>query len=825
MTTLHRPSRRGHWALATLGGVIGVLGTVLLTGGVWLAVLGGSWYYAPAGAALLIAGVLLFRGRNAGAWWFAAVVAASLLWTWWESGSDYWRWVPRLGLIVGLAFVLALLLPKLERPVSRAVSRSVAGVLAAVFVVAFALAFVPFGVTEADGVLAHAAGMAAGLVKRSASASPAVSDGQPANAPADDDWAAYGRSQAGQRYSPLQQINRDNVAQLTQAWVFHTGDLPSKRWGAETTPLKVGDSLYLCTARNQVIALDAASGKERWRYDPKVKDEAIPYTAACRGVSYYQVPAAANDAAAAAAADASALCRTRIIEGTLDGRLIALDARSGKPCTDFGNNGQVDITAGMGQTPPGYVSINSPPAIVRGVVVTGHQVLDGQKRYEPSGVIEGFDAVTGQLRWAWDMTHPDWNGAPPPGQTWTRGTPNMWTTAAADEQLGYVYLPMGNSTADYWSSSRTPQENRYATSLVALDVTTGKPVWNFQTTHIDTWDYDLGSQPSLIDFPKDGVNVPAVLLPSKQGELYVLDRRTGKPLVGVEERAVPGGGVEPQMRARTQPFSLYHTLRKPDLTERDMWGMTPIDQLVCRIQFRKASYKGIYTPPEADRHSIEYPGYNGGSDWGSVSVDPQRGVIVANYNDMPNYNLLVPRAKADKLGWAPRDEVRGDTGGAEGAGDPQAGTPYAINVNAGWRLPFTKLLCKQPPYGGIRAIDLASGKTLWDRPFGSARGNGPFGIRSGLPIEIGTPNNGGSVVTAGGLIFIAAATDDLIRAIDLATGKELWHAKLPAGGQANPMVYAYNGREYLVIMAGGHHFMETPAGDAVVAYALPQKAP
>ncbi|NIK07223.1 quinoprotein glucose dehydrogenase [Xanthomonas arboricola] len=825
MTTLHRPSRRGHWALATLGGVIGVLGTVLLTGGVWLAALGGSWYYAPAGAALLIAGVLLFRGRNAGAWWFAAVVAASLLWTWWESGSDYWRWVPRLGLIVGLAFVLALLLPKLERPVSRAVSRSVAGVLAAVFVVAFALAFVPFGVTEADGVLAHAAGMAAGLVKRSASASPAASDGQPANAPADDDWAAYGRSQAGQRYSPLQQINRDNVAQLTQAWVFHTGDLPSKRWGAETTPLKVGDSLYLCTARNQVIALDAASGKERWRYDPKVKDEAIPYTAACRGVSYYQVPAAANDAAAAAAADASALCRTRIIEGTLDGRLIALDARSGKPCTDFGNNGQVAITAGMGQTPPGYVSINSPPAIVRGAVVTGHQVLDGQKRYEPSGVIEGFDAVTGQLRWAWDMTHPDWNGAPPPGQTWTRGTPNMWTTAAADEQLGYVYLPMGNSTADYWSSSRTPQENRYATSLVALDVTTGKPVWNFQTTHIDTWDYDLGSQPSLIDFPKDGVNVPAVLLPSKQGELYVLDRRTGKPLVGVEERAVPGGGVEPQMRAKTQPFSLYHTLRKPDLTERDMWGMTPIDQLVCRIQFRKASYKGIYTPPEADRHSIEYPGYNGGSDWGSVSVDPQRGVIVANYNDMPNYNLLVPRAKADKLGWAPRDEVRGDTGGAEGAGDPQAGTPYAINVNAGWRLPFTKLLCKQPPYGGIRAIDLASGKTLWDRPFGSARGNGPFGIRSGLPIEIGTPNNGGSVVTAGGLIFIAAATDDLIRAIDLATGKELWHAKLPAGGQANPMVYAYNGREYLVIMAGGHHFMQTPAGDAVVAYALPQKAP
>lgn len=280
-----------------------MLGAVLLAGGVWLAALDGSWYYAPAGAAMLIAGVLLFRGRNAGAWWFAAVVAGSLLWTWWESGSDYWRWVPRLGLIVGLAFVLALLLPKLQRPVSRAVSRSVAGILAAVFVVAFVLAFISHGVTEADGALAHAAGTAGGLVNRSAPAASATTDAQPANAPADGDWAAYGRSQAGQRYSPLQQINRDNVAQLQQAWVFHTGDLPSKRWGAETTPLKVGDSLYLCTARNQVIALDASSGKQRWRYDPKVKDEAIPYTAACRGVSYYEVPAAANAGAAEVASN------------------------------------------------------------------------------------------------------------------------------------------------------------------------------------------------------------------------------------------------------------------------------------------------------------------------------------------------------------------------------------------------------------------------------------------------------------------------------------------------------------------------------------------
>ena len=816
--------------LAALALVILLLGAVLTAGGAWLASLGGSWYYVLAGIGLLIAGVQLWRGRYSGALWFALVLAGTMLWTWWESGGNYWRWVPRLGLMVGLAFVLALMLPRLDRPVSRTLSRSIAGVLALVFVAAFTLAFVPHGVTAASGAFPEPI-TSAGLAP--ASDAPL----QPADRPAEGDWAAYGRNNAATRFSPLQQITAENVGTLQQAWVFRTGDLPEKRWGAETTPLKVGDSLYLCTARNQLIALNAADGSERWRFDPKVKDASIPYTAACRGVAYYEVPATAQDAALAdVAADLAvppagvplltnlprSACATRIIEGTLDGRLIAVDAATGKPCAGFGNNGQVDITAGMGDSPPGYVSITSPPAIVQGVVVTGHQVLDGQRRDAPSGVIQAYDAVTGALRWAWDMDQPGRSGAPPHGQTYTRGTPNMWTTATGDDQLGLVYLPMGNAAGDYWSGSRTDAQNTYATSLVAIDVNTGKPVWHFQAVRKDVWDYDLGSQATLVDYPTAAGKVPALLLPTKQGDLYVLDRRTGQLLTPAEERAVPGGGVEPEQRARTQRFSLYHTLRKPDLTERDMWGMTPIDQLVCRIQFRKASYEGFYTPPTADRHSIEYPGYNGGSDWGSVAVDPRRGVIVANYNDMPNYNLLVPRARADQLGWVPREQVRADKGGAEGAGDPQAGTPYAIDVNAGWRLPFTRLLCKQPPYGGIRAIDLRTGKTLWDRPFGSARGNGPFGIRSGLPIEIGTPNNGGAVVTAGGLIFIAAATDDLLRAIDLKTGKELWHAKLPAGGQANPMVYASGGRQYVVIMAGGHHFMETPAGDYVIAYALPK---
>jgi quinoprotein glucose dehydrogenase len=812
-----------------LGFVIGLLGLVLSFGGAWLAALGGSWYYLLAGIGMLFSGLQLGRGRNSGAWWFALVFVGSLVWTWWESGGNYWRWVPRLGLVTVLALLLAVLLPKLERPMSRSVSNLFAGALAMIFVVAFALAFVPHGVTPLTGE----------FPAPRASVQTSIADigfAQPSDNPAQGDWAAYGRSNAAQRFSPLVQITPDNVSKLRRAWQFRTGDLPNKRWGAETTPLKVGDSLYLCTARNQLIALDARTGEQRWRFDPKVADKSIPYTAACRGVAYYEVPrgpeiidAAGAAAGAAAVADAATLdspadpsCDKRIIEGTLDGRLIAVDAQTGQPCRDFGNNGQVDITIGMGDTPPGYVSITSPPAIVRGVIVTGHQVLDGQRRYEPSGVIQGYDVITGKLRWAWDMLNPDRSGLPPEGETYARGTPNMWTAATGDNALGLVYLPMGNSTADYWSGLRTPVEDRYATSLVALDVTTGKPAWHFQAVRKDVWDYDLGSQATLIDYPTAAGIVPAVLLPSKQGDLYILDRRSGKLLTAAEDRKVPGGGAEPSQRSPTQRFSLYHTLRKPDLTERDMWGITPIDQLVCRIQFRKASYQGFYTPPEVDRHSIQYPGYNGGSDWGSVAVDPTRGVIVANYNDMPNYNILVPRAKADKLGWLPRDETRNDRGSPEGAGDPQEGTPYAVDVNAGWRLPFTKLLCKQPPYGGIRAIDLQTGRTLWDRPFGQARNNGPFGIRSGLPIDIGTPNNGGPVITASGLVFIAAATDDLIHAIDLKTGKVVWTDELPAGGQATPMIYEIGGREYLVIIAAGHHFMETRPGDYVIAYALPE---
>jgi quinoprotein glucose dehydrogenase len=784
--------------LVLLGVVLALIGAVLAVGGGQLIVLGGSFYYLLAGLGLVASGVLIALRRPMGAWIYVGVFALTVLWALWEVGLQGWPLVPR---IVAPTVLLALVL--LAWP---ALDTGPRGRRNALLGAVGLLSFLVVG------------GGAVALANHPAPAPPLpAATLASADAQAGIDWPAYGGSYGARRYSALSQITPANVGNLKQVWLTHTGDMPSQaakgKYGAETTPLKVGDTLYLCTAKNILIALDPATGKQRWRYDPKVADAWIPYTAACRGVTYYAVPTAVP----------GGQCATRIIEGTLDARLIAVDARTGVPCPGFGAGGQVDTKAGMGPVDPGMVSITSAPTIVRGVIVTGHQILDGQIRTAPSGVIQGYDAVTGALRWAWDMTRPDIAALPPEGQTYTRGTPNMWTTASGDEALGLVYLPLGSSAVDYWSSSRTPLEKQYSTSLVALDVATGRPRWSFQAVHNDVWDYDLGAQGTLVDFPGPSGPTPAIVLPSKQGDIYVLDRRTGQPLTKVEERAVPQGGVEPSQRSATQPFSMFHTLRKADLSERRMWGMSPIDQLACRIQFRKAEYRGFYTPPVKDGHWVEYPGYNGGSDWGGIAIDPRRGIIVANYNDMPNHNRLVPRAEADRLGWAPRGQARGGSlgEGAEGAGDPQAGTPFAIQVNAGWRLPFTKLLCKEPPYGGLRAIDLRTGKTLWDRPLGSARTNGPFGIPSMLPLEIGTPNNGGSVVTAGGLVFIAATTDNLIRAIDLATGRTVWQAKLPAGGQATPMTYDVGGRQYLVIMTGGHHFMETPIGDQVIAYALP----
>lgn len=776
--------------------LMALIGIVLAIGGIWLVSLGGSAYYVIAGIAMLASAWFLFRGQLLGGWIYIGLFVLTAIWGFAEARGNAWAMIPWLVAPLVILIAVLLVMPTLTQAANRWKLAGGAIAIGVIFVVAsFAL-------------LGSNAGVAAAALP--SQQAPGMND--PSGLVTGADWPAYGGTGAARRFSPLTQITPDNVGKLRKVWEVHTGGMPAnpdyvKLYGTENTPLKVGDLLYTCTAKNVIVALDAATGKPAWRVDPHVPDAWIPYTTACRGVVWYKVPGAAPNT----------LCASRIIEGTLDSRLIAVDALTGKPCTDFNGTGQQDTKVGMGWVPPGSAAINSAPTIVRGIIVVPHQILDGQCRCAPSGVIQGFDARTGKLAWAWDMMHPDWKGYPPKGQTWARGTPNSWTSSAGDETLGLVYVPMGNMADDYISAGRPPQANQYASSIVAIDVTTGKPRWSFQAVRKDVWDYDFGSQPTLIDYK----GTPAVLVPSKQGDLYILDRATGRPLTPIGSIAAPLGGVEPMERAATQPVSLWHTLRKPDLLESDMWGMSPIDQMICRIQYRRADYRGYFTPPSANRHSVQYPGYNGGSDWGGVSVDPVRGVIVANYNDMPNYVKLVPRAVANKKGIVPRFATSEPPSKPHQI-DPQWGVPYAVNVDAGWRMSFTKLMCKRPPYGGIRAIDIATGKTIWDRPFGTARRNGPFNLPTLLPFSIGTPNNGGAVTTASGLIFIAAATDDLIRAIDLRNGKTLWSVPLPAGGQATPIVYEQNGREYLVIFAGGHHFMETPMGDSVIAYALPR---
>ncbi|WP_158285788.1 membrane-bound PQQ-dependent dehydrogenase, glucose/quinate/shikimate family [Pseudohoeflea suaedae] len=841
----YRPHGAGGWWLAILGAVFLLLGLTLGGGGLWLAWLGGSAYYAIAGLGLIVSGIFLYRRSMAGFWIYTAIWLFTLAWAVWEVGLDPWPLVPRVVAPTVLMIVLLASLPAFsrtrdERTVMRgrpAYTVLLGAALAAPLAIHLAPIAMPAfaqdqGTETADpavlpsadndtpdsGIMPSDPRQTTGdaTEKKTIAATGVAVASKPAKLlKAGKDWPQYGGTFAAQRYSPLDQITSANVADLQQVWLAHTGDMPTGetkgKYSPENTPLEVGGHLYVCSAMDILISYDAGTGKEEWRHDPKVSPDAIPYGATCRGVAYYKAPEAAAS---------SGTCAQRIVAGTLDARLIAVDALTGESCDGFGQNGQVDMNEGIGKTVPGWYAVTAPPAIVRGIIVTGAQVKDGQAEDAPSGVIRGYDAMTGKLAWAWDMGHPDRVGAPAGDEVYTRGTPNMWTAAAADEELGYVYLPLGNSSVDYYGGNRKDFENEYSSSLVAIDVTTGKPAWKFQTVHYDLWDYDLGSQPTLVDFPSDRGSVPAIILPSKQGEIYVLDRRTGESLFPVESKAVPQNGVEPENLSKTQPFSGYASLAKPPLEESDMWGATPLDQLLCRIEYRSAVYDGEYTAPEVDKPYIEYPGYNGGSDWGSVAVDPVNGILVANYNDVPNYNKLIPREKADEMGIEPITKG-GNEAKAEGAGDAQAGSPYAIDVNAGWRNPVTGIPCSAPPYGWIRAIDLKSGKTLWDEPFGSAVNNGPFGLHSHLPVTIGTPNNGGPLVTAGGLIFVAATTDDKFRAIDIKSGKTVWETDLPAGGQANPMTYEADGRQYVVLVPGGHHFMETKVGDEVIAYALP----
>jgi len=619
--------------------------------------------------------------------------------------------------------------------------------------------------------------------------------------PAADDWPQWGRNLAGTRYSPATQINIGNVARLRVAWQVRTGDDPAQKQDIrnlpafEATPLKVGRSLFLCTPRNIVIAIDAESGTERWRFDPKT-DTRGHYLVTCRGVAYTE-----SDSNTALAP-----CHRRILAATLDARLLALDAETGKLCKNFGDQGVVSLRAGLGEIRPGYYSVTSAPLAVRGLVITGALVLDNMSTDEPSGVVRAYDAATGQLRWAWDSGTGVPQSGSDAGAPYSRGSPNAWAPFSADTTLGLVYVPTGNRAPDYWGAWRSATEEKFASAVVALEIETGHVRWVYQTVHHDLWDYDVASQPVLTDFQTPGGPTPALIQATKTGQLFVLDRRTGKPLTTVEERPVPQRPAPGERLSATQPFSIeMPSLHPQTLGEADLWGLTLVDRYLCVREFRTRRHEGLFTPPSL-QGTITYPMNLGASSWGSVSIDEDRQILLANTNRLASIVQLIPRADAD------RRQAAGET-----LFMPQRNTPYAVTI-----APFLSPLgipCTPPPWGVLTAIDLKTRQVLWQTPLGNTRDLAPLGIER----PYGVPNTGGSMVTAGGLTFIAATTDRYFRAFDTTTGKELWRADLPAGGQATPMTYIsdQSGRQFVVISAGGHQHLGSRLGDYVVAYALP----
>ncbi len=711
----------------------------------------------------------------------------TIAWSLWEVGPDGWALMPRL-VFLGVAALWLLLF---NSPGVSIRTKLVAVVLPlALF--AGAVAYAKF--TSVTNVAAS----------RTQAAYPFVKD--------NGEWTHYGASLHGTRYSPLSQITADNAGRLEEAWTYHAGFKPRGKLSAdalETTPLMVDGMVYGCTGQNDVFALDPVTGKQVWRYEHKFGPD-IAGRGVCRGVSFFRAPAG------------TAECPTRLLMGTVDNKLIALDARTGAPCRSFGVDGAADLMEGIGDFPPGWINPTSPPAIVRGTAVIGAFIVDNQSTHVPPGVIRGYDAVTGKLKWAFDPGRPDDHGPLAPGQTYTPSTPNSWPPFSGDEDLGLVYLPMGNGSPDYYGPGRTPQTERFTAAVVALDAETGTVRWTFQAIHHDMWDYDLAAQPVLVNYPGANGPVPALVQPTKTGQLFVLDRRTGTPLTPVEERPVPASPVKAERMAPTQPFSTgMPDFSGPRLTERDMWGITPFDQLYCRIRFRQAAYQGIFTPLRAG-YSIRTPGELGGIDWGSVSVDEGRGVIMVNSNLMPDWDEMITRQEADRMGIYPRNTPRAlgappvKFAGQAGAMD---GTPYAI-LFRGFLSPL-EIPCQRPPYGYLSAVELKTGKLLWQRPIGNASNSGPFGMGLGLPFNLGAPNIGGSMVTGGGVVFIGATQDKYFRAVDVSSGKTVWETQLPAGGHANPMTYlGKDGKQYVLIAAGGSGGFGTGSSDSFIAYRL-----
>jgi quinoprotein glucose dehydrogenase len=642
----------------------------------------------------------------------------------------------------------------------------------------------------------------------------AVVTGCPALAQTPDasDWGYYGGDMFGQRFSRLNEINRKNVTHLTVAWTYRTGEngagfARANKLSFEATPVLAFGLLYLETPTNIMIALDPETGAQRWRFDPHIDRSRQYAEASSRGVSIWEDSDSRHTGA----------CTRRVLTGTLDARLLAVDAATGEPCKDFGTEGQVDLTSGLRIRDRADYLVTSPPAIYGNVVVVGSAIGDNRASDVERGVIRAFDARSGALLWAFDPipdspTHPaatEWNFA----QAAATGAGNSWGLMSIDEDNGLVLVPTGSASPDYFGGTRLGS-NRFADSLLALDAKSGKLVWHQQLVHHDLWDYDLAAQPVLGDIEIQGVPVPAVIQATKTGMLYVFDRTKGQPLFPITEKPVPPSFVAGEQASPTQPFSAIPSLvsQRP-VDPADAWGVTFWDRGKCRDLLSAHRNEGIFTPP--DPHgTILSPGYIGGVNWGGIAFDEARQRVVAAVNHLPMLVTLLPQAQL-------QEQMRsGNYPNSDFA--RQAGTPYAMRrepLLSPWGLP-----CTAPPWGTLVSVDLRRNRIVWQVPLGSTEGVGPWFAPTR---DFGMPNMGGPIATAGDLVFVGAALDSYFRAFDIETGRELWKHRLPAGGQATPMTYraGRNQRQFIVIAAGGHGVLNTPRGDYVIAFALPAARP
>jgi quinoprotein glucose dehydrogenase len=617
-------------------------------------------------------------------------------------------------------------------------------------------------------------------------------------------WTHYGGDAGGARYGAADQITPANVDRLTIAWTYRTGDLERrpeaiKRSAFQATPLLLGDSLVLCTPFNEVVALDPATGDERWRFDPEIATDYRPANLfVCRGLAAWRDPTAAD----------AAPCSTRLLMGTADARVIALDAANGARCGAFGDGGQIYIDPGMPLLWPGEFQITSPPVIAGDTLIVGSSISDNARADAPKGTVRAFDVRTGEPRWQFDPVArgaadfpDDW----PAGAAERTGHANVWAPMSVDDARGLVFLPTSSPSPDFFGGLRAG-DNRYANSVVALHAANGEVAWHFQIVHHDLWDYDTPAQPSLVTVRTSTGPVDAVVQVTKQGFVFVLDRDTGESLFPIEERPVPQGAVAGEAPSPTQPFPVLPPPLVPQrLQPGDAWGLTPFDRASCRRRIDAARSEGLYTPPSPEG-TILFPFTGGGANWGGAAFDAGSQLLYVNTSRLAHLITLLP---VDEY-----EAARAANPGVEIS--PQRSTPWAVRREL--LLSPLGLPCNPPPWGMLTAVDLSDGSIRWESVLGTVRDLSPVPAW----FRWGTPTSGGPMVTAGGLVFIGATMDYYLRAFDAAQGRELWKHRLPAGAHATPMTYMWEGRQYVVIAAGGHSNAGTKLGDSVIAFALPR---